>query len=92
MRHETRSELQALLLVWDCTAAIFALKSTLFNLAAGGNMRYRDVHERYISAKQRVKLAAERLNHATNDAEKQKAQRWVDAWDTVVRAHPLRRS
>jgi hypothetical protein len=55
-------------------------------------MGYRDVHERYISAKQRVKLAAERLSHATTDVEKQKAQRWVDAWDTVVRAHPLRRS
>jgi hypothetical protein len=55
-------------------------------------MGYRDVHERYISAKQRVKLAAERLSHATTDAERQKAQRWVEAWDTVVRAHPLRRS
>ena len=55
-------------------------------------MRYRDVHERYISAKERVKLAAERLSHATTDAEKQRAQRWVDAWDTVARVHPLRRS
>jgi hypothetical protein len=55
-------------------------------------MRYRDVHERYTSAKQRVKLAVERVSHATTEAEKQKAQRWVDAWDTVARAHPLRRS
>ena len=55
-------------------------------------MRYRDVHERYISAKQRVKLAAERVSHAKTEAEKQKAQRWVEAWDVVARAHPLRRS
>ncbi len=55
-------------------------------------MGYRDVHERYISAKQRVKQAAERASHASDDAEKQKAQRWVEAWDAVVRAHPLRRS
>jgi hypothetical protein len=55
-------------------------------------MGYRDVHERYTSAKERVKLAAERLSHATTEAEKQKAQRWVDAWDNVARAHPLRRS
>jgi hypothetical protein len=55
-------------------------------------MRYRDVHERYLSAKERVKLAAERLSHATTDAEKEQAQRWVDAWDTVARVHPLRRS
>jgi hypothetical protein len=55
-------------------------------------MGYRDVHERYTSAKERVKLATERLSHATTEAEKQKAQRWVDAWDNVARAHPLRRS
>jgi hypothetical protein len=55
-------------------------------------MRYRDVHERYTSAKQRAKLAAERVSHATTEAEKQKAQRWVEIWDVVARAHPLRRS
>jgi hypothetical protein len=55
-------------------------------------MRYRDVHERYLSAKQRAKLAAERVSRATTEVEKQKAQRWVEIWDVVARVHPLRRS
>lgn len=85
-------KMQALAVFAIAQLRCLRLNLTLSNLAAGGNMGYRDVHERYISAKQRVKLAAERLSHATTDVEKQKAQRWVDAWDTVVRAHPLRRS
>ena len=55
-------------------------------------MHYRDVHERYLSAKLRAKLAAERARKATAEAEKQKALRWVESWDAVARAHPLRRS
>jgi hypothetical protein len=39
-----------------------------------------------------VKLAAERVSYATTEAEKQKAQRWVEASDAVAGARPLRRS
>ena len=55
-------------------------------------MAYRDVHERHISAKQRAGLAADRATHATTEAEKERARRWVEAWSTVARVHPLRRS
>ena len=55
-------------------------------------MGYRDVHERHISATQRVKLAAARASNAATQAEKEKAQRWVEAWGMVARVHPLRRS
>lgn len=55
-------------------------------------MAYRDVHERHISATQRAKLAAERASHATTEAERDIAQRWVEAWNIVARVHPLRRS
>jgi len=43
-------------------------------------------------AKERVNVGAVRLGKGRTDAEKEKAQRWVDAWDTVARVHPLRRS
>ncbi len=55
-------------------------------------MGYRDVHERHISAKEREKLAADRVTRATTEAEKEKAQRWAEAWGAVARVHPLRRS
>jgi hypothetical protein len=71
---------------------MFAIKFVLRNRATGLNMRYRDVHERHISAKQREKLAADRATRATTEAEKEKARRWVEAWGAVARVHPLRRS
>ena len=55
-------------------------------------MGYRDVHERHICATQRARLAAERAIQATTPAEKEKAQRWAEAWGAVARVHPLRRS
>lgn len=55
-------------------------------------MGYRDVHERHISAKRRAELATDRATRATTEAEKEKARRWAEAWNTVVRVHPLRRS
>jgi len=55
-------------------------------------MGYRDIHERHICAMQRAKLAAERTGRAKTQTEKEKAQRWADAWGAVARVHPLRRS
>lgn len=55
-------------------------------------MGFRDVHERHLSAKRRVKLAGDRVTHATTEAEKEKARRWVEAWGAIARVHPLRRS
>lgn len=55
-------------------------------------MAYRDVHERHISSKQRAELAANRATQATTEAEKERARRWAEAWGTVARVHPLRRS
>jgi hypothetical protein len=55
-------------------------------------MGYRDVHERHICATRRAKLAADRAIHATTQAEKEKALRWAEAWGSVARVHPLRRS
>lgn len=55
-------------------------------------MGYRDVHQRHISAKHRAELAADRAIRAETEAEKKKAQRWVEIWSSVARVHPQRRS
>jgi hypothetical protein len=55
-------------------------------------MPYRDIHQRHATAMRRASLAVDRAIRATTPAEKEKARRWAEAWGTIARVHPLRRS
>ena len=55
-------------------------------------MGYRDIHERHIYATKRAKSATERAARAANQADRDNARRWAEAWGAVARAHPSRRS